>query len=286
MNTEFDFKDYNSYKQPLSEEFIERNKDLVYWDCISACQKLSEEFIERNKDLVYWHFISEYQKLSEEFIDRNKDLVIWGCISAYQKLSEGFIYRNKDLVDWHCISAYQKLSEGFIYRNKDLVYWRYISEYQKLSEGFIERNKNLVYWYCISEYQKLSEGFRLKHNLKTPKNNWLYTDKETKRKAIEDCKLYELDNDWVIAYKGIRYSGYSKYNFQYKYELGNTYQCHADHNLDNENSFGLSAWTAEKAREYCDEKIVKVRIHLDHVAALVHDGNKIRCSEFTIIEEL
>jgi hypothetical protein len=217
MNTEFDFEDYNSYLQPLSEEFIERNKDLVNW-----------------------YRISKYQKLSEEFIERNKDLVNWSCISIYQKLSEGFIERNKDLVDW----------------------------------------------YIISMFQKLSEGFRLKHNLSFPKNNWLDTDKETKRKAIEDCKLYELDNDWVIAYKGIRSNGYSKYNFQYKYELGNTYQCHADHNLHNENSFGLSAWTEEKAREYCDEKIVKVKIHLDHVAALVHNGNKIRCSEFIIIEEL
>ena len=240
MNTEFDFENPGSYLQPLSEEFIERNKDLVNWDYISAYQKLSEEFIERNKDLV----------------------------------------------DWPCISEYQKLSEEFIERNKNLVNWDYISIYQKLSEEFIDRNKDLVIWGCISEYQKLSEGFRLKHNLKTPKNNWLYTDKETKRKAIEDCKLYELDNDWVIAYKGIRSNGYSKYNFQYKYELGNTYQCHADHNLDNENSFGLSAWTEEKAREYCNEKTVKVRIHLDHVAALVHDGNKIRCSEFTIIGEL
>ena len=162
----------------------------------------------------------------------------------------------------------------------------YESYLKPLSEEFIVRNSDLVDWYYISQYQKLSEEFRLKHNLETPKNNWLYTDKETKRKAIEDCKLYELDNDWVIAYKGIRYSGYSKYNFQYKYELGNTYQCHANHNLDNENSFGLSAWTEEKAREYCNEKIVKVKIHLDHVAALVHNGNKIRCSEFTIIEEL
>ena len=170
--------------------------------------------------------------------------------------------------------------------NTEFDFKDYNSYLQPLSEEFIERNKDLVDWNCISEYQKLSEEFRLKHNLSIPENNWLDTDKETKRKAIEDCALYELDNDWVIAYKGIRSNGYSKYNFQYKYELGNTYQCHADHNLDNENSFGLSAWTAEKAREYCDEKIVKVKIHLDHVAALVHNGNKIRCSEFIIIEEL
>jgi len=210
----------------------------------------------------------------------------WYRISLYQKLSEEFIERNSDLVVWYYISVYQKLSEEFIERNKDLVDWEYISVYQKLSEEFIERNKDLVDLWCISKYQKLSEEFRLKHNLSLPENNWLYSDKETKQKAIKDCGLYELDNDWVIAYKGIRSNGYSKYNFQYKYELGNTYYCHADHNLNHENSFGLSAWTEEKAREYCNEKIVKVRIHLDHVAALVHDYHKIRCEQFEIIEEL
>ena len=282
----FDFNDYKNYQEPLSEEFIERNKDLVDLELISIYQKLSEEFIERNKDLVDWGWISECQKLSEEFIERNKDLVKWYWISRYQKLSEEFIEQNKDLVGWEYISAYQKLSEEFIEQNKDLVNWRYISECQKLSEEFIERNKDLVNWEYISECQKLSEEFRLKHNLSLPENNWLYTDKETKLKAIKDCGLYELDNDWVIAYKGIRSNGYSKYNFQYKYEPGKTYQCHADHNLNHENSFGLSAWTEEKAREYCNEKIVKVRIHLDHVAALVHDCHKIRCEQFEIIEEL
>jgi hypothetical protein len=67
----FDFNDYKSYLKPLSEEFIERNKDLVNWINISGYQKLSEEFIERNKDLVNWYYISKYQKLSEEFRDRH-----------------------------------------------------------------------------------------------------------------------------------------------------------------------------------------------------------------------
>jgi len=40
----FDFNDYESYLEPLSEEFIEQNKDLVDWECISEYQKLSEEF--------------------------------------------------------------------------------------------------------------------------------------------------------------------------------------------------------------------------------------------------
>jgi len=87
---QFDFNDYKSYQEPLSEEFIERNKDLVDWWYISTYQKLSEEFIERNSDLVNWEYISRYQKLSEEFIERNKDLVNWWYICENQTLSEEF----------------------------------------------------------------------------------------------------------------------------------------------------------------------------------------------------
>jgi hypothetical protein len=34
------------YRQPLSEQFIEQNKDSLHWCYISECQDLSEEFIE------------------------------------------------------------------------------------------------------------------------------------------------------------------------------------------------------------------------------------------------
>ena len=159
---------------------------------------------------------------------------------------------------------------------------------QPLSEDFIERNKDRVIWEYISQYQKLSEDFRIKHSLSlsAPKNSWLYANKEFKREAIKNCGLYELDQDYVIAYKGIRSDNYSYYNFQYKYELGGIYESHADHNLDHPISFGLSAWTKEKAREYCDQKLIKVRVNLDDVAALVHEGHKLRCTRFEVIEEL
>jgi hypothetical protein len=260
---EFDFNDYESYEQPLSEEFIERHKDRVNWDCISQYQTLSEDFIERNEDRVNWYWISQFQTLSEEFIER---------------------YKNR--VDWHWISRHQTLSEEFIERNKYLVEWVWISRYQSLSEEFIEKNKNLVDWCWISIYQILSEEFRSKHNLTISKHNWLYVDKETKRKAIEDCGLYTLDGDYVIAYKGITKDWCSKFDRRYKYYLNGIFKSRADHNCNHIDSFGLSAWTEEKARKYCNEKIVKVRAHLDHVVALVHDGHKLRCTQIEIIEEI
>jgi hypothetical protein len=263
--------------------FIDAHKDLVNWYHISHYQKLSEVFIDAHKNLVNWYHISRYQKLSEVFIDAHKDLVNWDNISTFQKLSEDFIETHKDFVNWRYISTYQKLSEVFIEANKDLVIWGYISTYQKLSEGFIEAHKDLVNWCYISSYQELSEDFIKAHNLVITSNNWLYTSSDEKLAAIKASGLYKIEGDYVIAYKGIRSDRYSNFNFQYQYFVGETYESHADYNIDNDSSFGLSAWTLDKAKEYCNELIIKVKIHKDDLAALVHDGHKIRCSKFTVL---
>ncbi len=276
-----DWNCISSY-QKLSEEFIREFKDKVDWDYISRFQKLSEEFIREFKNKVYWRNISSYQKLSEEFIREFKDIVNWSCISTYQKLSEEFIRKFEDKVYWRNISTYQKLSEEFIREFKDEVDWCHISIYQKLSEEFIREFKDKVNWYNISKYQKLSEGF----DLTIPDTNWLYKSDEFKLEEINKTGKYVIEDNCIIAYKGIRKDNYSKFNFQYKYEIGKTYISHCDCNIGSENSFGLSAWTLEEAREYCNEKIIKVKIPIDKLGCIVHNGNKLRCFEFTVIEEI
>ena len=120
-------------------------------------------------------------------------------------------------------------------------------------------------------------------NLTIPDTCWLYKDFDFKKKYITSNTDYELDGDYLIAYKSCRSDGYSKFNFQFKYELNKEYECHADYNVDNGNSFGLSAWTYDKAKEYCDELIFKVKIHINDIACFVHDDYKIRCSKLKII---
>ena len=246
-------------------ELMNTTPDKVDWDNISAYQQLSESFIEKHADKVNWKYISEYQKLSESFIKKHADKVYWDYISAYQKLSESFIKKHADKVDWDYISAYQKLSESFIEKHADKVNWDYISAYQKLSESFIDKHADKV---------------------NIPKYTWLYKDYEFKREYIEANTEYEIDGDYVIAYKSCRSDGYSNFNFQYRYEIGGTYDCHADFNPLEENSFGLSAWTREGAIEYCNQKLFKVKIHLNDIACLVHDNHKIRCQKLTVIEEI
>ena len=243
--------------------------------------------IEQFKDKVKfnWFRINIYHKLSEDFIREFKDYVDWRWISEYQKLSESFIREFKDEVYWGYISMDQKLSEEFIREFKDKAVWYRISEYQKLSEDFIREFKDKVNWYRINKYQKLSEDFIKEFDLTSPKNNMRYWTTKEKLKAVKKLKLYEIiDDKYILAYKAIRSDRYSFFNFQYQYLKGKTYESHCDYNNDNENSFGLSAWTENDAKNYNDNGlIVKVKINIKDLGAIVHDGGKLRCSKITIL---
>ena len=250
------------------------------------------EYYRKNKDTLDWYLISERQKLSEDFIREFHDKVHWGNISEYQKLSEDFIRKNQDKVSWYYISSHQKLSEDFIREFQDKVNWTYISKYQKLSEDFIREFKDEVRWDLISKYQKLSNKFRKEFNLKEfnlkiPKTCWLYKMPNSKEKYIRKDTDYKIKNEMVIAYKAVRSDGYSVYNFQYHYEIGEEYESHCDCNINNNNSFGLSAWTLEGANNYYNRgRIFKVGIPIEDLGAVVHGGNKLRASRIRILDEV
>jgi hypothetical protein len=181
------------------------------------------------------------------------------------------------------VSKYQKLSEEFIREFKDNVNWSEISKYQKLSEEFIREFEDEIKWYSISTYQKLTKEFIKEFGLNINEDNWLYKPIKLKKEKIVKTNLFECHNKYFIAFKGIRSDDYSNYNFQYQYLCGNIYESHADHSA-NENSFGLSAWTYEKAKEHCDEKIIKIKIYYTDVARYLPNTSKIRCTAFEVLE--
>ena len=239
---------------------IDEFENKVDWHLIGVNQQLSELFIEKFKDYVFWHFISKYQKLSEKFIEKYSNYIYWPYISEYQKLSESFIEK---------------------YENK--VNWNYICIYQQLSEPFIEKHKDKVYWYLISKYQNLSPSFRKKYNLEIPENNTNYMTKKEISDLIPDC--YKRKGDYVIAYKNIKIDRYSQFNFQYMYEKGGIYESHCDCNNDHENSFGLSLWTYNQARNFHRRGIVvKCRVKIEDIGAVVHKENKLRCKRIEVLE--
>jgi hypothetical protein len=104
---------------------------------------------------------------------------------------------------------------------------------------------------------------------------------------IKNCGLYEIDGDYVIAYKSTRLNGVSIFNNQYKYQVGKTYNSHCDCNVNHEVSFGLSAWAKEKALNYNpDGELYKVKIYIDDIGALVQDDNKLRCFKLDVVEKI
>jgi hypothetical protein len=263
------------------------NTDTNYWYDICTSYVLSEDLIRRFSDKVHWSYISFYQNLSENFIREFADNLNWYHTSEFQKLSEGFIKEFSDKICWSTISYAQKLSELFIRENSDRLNWTLISQYQKLSEEFIREHFDRIGCGYIEKYQKLSPEFIKEYNLAIPETCWLYKDREYKREYIKNNTSYEIIGDKVIAYKTCRSDGYSCYNFQYHYEVGGEYEAHADYNIDEEDSFGLSAWTKEKAlNHHSTGKLFKVEIDLEDIAAIVYEGNKIRASKIKILEEI
>jgi hypothetical protein len=96
-----------------------------------------------------------------------------------------------------------------------------------------------------------------------------------------------IDNEYIIAYKTTRSDGRSVFGPKYFYETGKTYESNCDHNVYVENSFGLSAWTKEKALEYYNKgKLFKVKINIEDIGAIVIDKEKIRAKKITILEEI
>ncbi len=234
------------------------------WVKLSEHTGLTENFIREFQDNVDWYWISARQRLSEEFIEEFKDKVYWDLISEFQRLSEDFIREFKDKVDWYGIARGQRLSEDFIREFKDRVNWTYISKYQRLSEDFIREFKD-----------KLIKSSII--------HSWHYKSTEEKKKAVMDTGLYECHKDYFIAYKGIRANRYSRYNFQYQYLKGETYETWCDCSAE-ECGFGFSAWTKERARDYCDELVVRVKVRYEDVGRVVHDGGKIRCFKMEILD--
>jgi hypothetical protein len=263
------------------------NTDTNYWYDICTHYVLSEDLIRRFSDKINWSYASYYQRFSEDFIREFTDRVCWYHISEFQKLSEGFIKEFSDKICWSDISYAQKLSEEFIRENSDRLHWGFISQYQKLSEGFIREFINKINIYNISCYQKLSPEFIKEYNLDIPETCWLYKDKEYKRKYIKEHTSYEIIGDKVIAYKACRSDGYSCYNFQYHYEVGKEYEAHADYNIIEDDSFGLSAWTKERSLDHHSTgKLFKVEIDLEDIAVIICGRNKIRASKIKIVEEI
>ena len=276
------FKDYINIDEiirnrcDLTKEFI--NKYCLTTErleILASHQYLTEDFIEKYKDIIDWKSVSKYQKLSENFIERYDNLVNWKSVSKYQKLSESFIEKYSDKVEWYLISVYQRLSNGFIKKYKKKLYYNDICKYQKLNKPKIFKNFYNFYHYTDKQIELINK-------------NWIYKSTEEKKQLLIDTELYECYNDYFIAYKAIRTDRYSLYNFQYKYEKGGVYESWCDCS-NNESSFGLSVGTEDFAKRYgfttsIRYNIVRCKVKYEDIGRIVHNGDKIRCFKIEILD--
>lgn len=82
------------------------NSDID-WVRVSFRYCLSEDFIRKYKDYLYWDYVSQYQPMSEKFMKEHKNYLSFKYISSYQILSWDFMMEFKDKLDWEKISRYQ-----------------------------------------------------------------------------------------------------------------------------------------------------------------------------------
>ena len=133
----------------------------------------------------------------------------------------------------------------------------------------------------------MTEEFIKRHKLQISSDNWLYKSAEFKMEYLKENTDYEVVDDYVIAYKSVKSDHSSVYNRQYVYTPGTIHEAHCNCNIDEDNSFGLSAWDYENAKGYYSKgKIMKVKIHVDDLGAVVHNGKKLRAHRLEILEEV
>ena len=197
------------YNNRLSEIFLEKYHTYPNfdWNIITYRQFLSEEFIEKFQDNLSWYSISKYQYLSESFIEKYQDKVDWYCISLNQKLSEEFIEKYKDKVDWKRISNTQRLSESFIEKHCCYIDWRYILISQTLSKSFIKKLTYKVNGVYVEELYN--------------KHHRQMTEKERIKDMKSYAKKYDLEFDgkYLYAYREHDMWGRGYYNKTIQYEV-------------------------------------------------------------------
>lgn len=288
--------DFNSPNWIKPFKKILKQVDCNSWGLLKD-NSFSELFLETFISVFNTVDILKHQKLSEKFIiklisrrDNYAKSAKLNGVACQQKLSDKFIKKYKNNFNWYYVCKFQKLSESLMEECFHLLDIATVIKYQQLSESFIEKHLDTIkdnrYFRRIAVYQIVSKNFLNKIGLSELKNNWNYHTLQQKVNYIKENTDYKILKDkngpYIIAWKGIRKDRYSKYNFQYRYLKGKTYTCHCDATAE-ENSFGLSAWTKENAKDYCDQLLIQVKIYVNDIGRIVHDSKKIRCKKFTVL---
>lgn len=97
---------------------------------------------------------------------------------------------------------------------------------------------------------------------------------------------YEIIDNYLIAYKGVRKDNTSTISDRTQYFPGITHTHMCDNDITNDNSYGLSAWDYDNAKVYCSDKILKVKIYLKDIRYVNLVDGKLRAVKFEVLEEV
>lgn len=288
--------EYVSMSKKLTEEIIRKyypNITIQYLP-MSVIEKVSKQFFEDFKKDINWYKVSENIVMSEKFIEKYEDVVHWYNVAIYQNMSEKFIEKYYDILPKFVTICFNELSLDFI-KAHNLLNDEDVYTFHKIPEEFIVENFNKLEnntLKAIFKYQKISDELKKRiteeRNIPAPSfKNWLYASTEFKKKEIEKLEMYDCYDDYFIAYKAIRKNRHSIATLKYKYEKGKTYESWCDC-TPTENSFGLNVgvkFFAEMYGNMTDDefKIIKCKVKYEDVGRIVHDGEKIRCFKFEVI---
>ena len=263
------------------------------WYNVSTKQNLSFDFINDNKDKLFWSKVCKFTIFGDDEIRQFSTYVDWDSVCQYQNLSESIMSEFFDKINWHIAVVNQnRISDEILKRvideHKYLI--DAIQEYQHLSEDIIRYISihSRVNWYLITnhQYPYLSEEFKQEYKsiLSANKNsdNMLFKSKETKKKMVSDAKVYDCYDEYFIAYKAIRNDNYSYFGFAWNFIIGNTYVKHADF-LATSESFGFHITPKDVAKRLGD-KVIKVKVYYDDLS-YISDQDEAACSKIEVLSE-
>jgi hypothetical protein len=102
------FRELYKEDEKKAIEYIElfRNKDSnLDWEFVSwSDDLLSEFFMDKYQDFLYWNQICIYQTLSESFIEKHKDKVVWTSIFFFQTVSIEFLTKYQAEIDLELVN--------------------------------------------------------------------------------------------------------------------------------------------------------------------------------------
>lgn len=255
-----------AFKVQLPHNLMEKYHYNLDWETLPSAQCLTQSFIKKHLNEFNVVTLARYQNLSDEIID----------MIANKTNDESF---------WSTICTFQKLSENTMRKYFHELYPNMLCKYQTLSENFIKDYLSCLDTFLLKRFQKYSDKFAdalgISRSLRNKDNS-----NDIKKKLIKS-KLYECHDDFFIAYKGIKKSRYSLFNFRYKYLPNKSYESNCDC-TNNECSFGLSVGTKDYVKKYISTDknaiIVKCKVNYKDVGSIVDDGDKVRCFKITILE--